>query len=203
MKKELFLGSKSQSRQELLKSAQIPYKIVNQDADETVCDWDVPFAEIVKSIASYKMEHVVLPAGQDGDGCFVLTADTMTCNTDGSINGKPVDRADAIKKIKSAKEGAVTGTAFCLERKIWRNNDWHTEQRIERYAHGYCSFDVPSQWLEIYLAQPFIFSSAGAIFIEGFGAQFVREFSGSYTAIIGLPMFELRESLTEIGFFDE
>ena len=37
-----------------------------------------------------------------GTVCFVLTADTMTCNADGSINGKPVDRDDAIQKIKSA-----------------------------------------------------------------------------------------------------
>jgi len=202
MEKKLFLGSKSRSRQELLKQAQISYEIVGQDADETVCDRNKPFKEIVASIARYKMEHVVLPAGDKIKKCFVVTADTMTCNTDGSINGKPVDREDAIQKIKSAKDGAVTGTAFCLDKKIWHDNAWHIEQRIERYAQGSCLFDVSDQWLDIYLAQPFIFSSAGALFVEGFGAQFVKEIHGSYTAIIGLPMFELRQALTEIGFFE-
>lgn len=202
MEKKLFLGSKSRSRQELLKQARIPFQIVEQDADETVCDWNLSFNEIVQSIALYKMEHVVLPSGADCAICFVLTADTMTCGTDGSMNGKPVDRDDAIKKIKNAKDGAVTGTAFCLDKKIWRDNVWHTEQRIRRYAEGSCLFDVPDEWLEIYLAQPFVYSSAGALFVEGFGAQFVKEIHGSYTAIIGLPMFELREALIEIGFFD-
>ena len=201
MEKILFLGSKSRSRQELLKQAQITFQLADQDADETICDWNRPFKEIVASIALYKMEHVVLPAGANDDVCFVLTADTMTCNADGSINGKPVDRDDAIQKIKSAKNAAITGTAFCLDKKLWHNNAWHTEQRIQRYVEGTCSFDVPDQWLEIYLAQPFIYSSAGAIFVEGFGAQFVKEISGSYSAIIGTPMFELREALTELGFF--
>ena len=201
MNKKLFLGSKSRSRQELLKQSQIPYEIVNQDADETVCDWNKPFKEIVASIAEYKMEHVVLPAGDTIGTCFVVTADTMTCNTDGSINGKPVDRDDAVQKIKSAKDGAITGTAFCLDKKIWRDNVWQTAQRIERYAQGSCSFNVPDEWLDIYLAQPFIYSSAETV-SQGFGAQFVKEIHGSYTAIIGLPMFELRQALTEIDFFD-
>ena len=141
MKKKLFLGSKSHSRQELLKQANILFQLVDQDADETVCDWNRPFDEIVKTIALYKMEHVVLPAGENCDVCFVLTADTMTCNADGSINGKPVDRDDAMRMIKSASAGTITGTAFCLDKKIWRNGAWHTEQRIQRYAEGTCLFD--------------------------------------------------------------
>lgn len=201
MDKKLYLGSKSRSRRELLDAAAIAYEVVEQDADETICDWNRPFNEIVKAIALYKMEHVALPSGcQAGDSCFVLTADTMTCNVDGSINGKPVDRDDAIRMIKYASHGAITGTAFCLDKKIWSNGAWHMEQRIERYAQGTCSFIVPDSWLDIYLAQSFVYSSAGALFVEGFGAQFVREVSGSYTAIQGLPMFELRQALTEIGF---
>lgn len=202
MEKKLYLGSKSHSRQELLTRASIAYEVVGQDADETVCDCNLPFNEIVSSIARCKMEHVVLPAGVDGSVCFVLTADTLTCGSDGSVNGKPADRDDAIRQIKSAKDGAVTATAFCLDKKIWRNDSWQTQERIERYAQGTCSYVVPDDWLERYLAQSFVYSSAGAIFVEGYGAQFVKEIQGSYTAIIGLPMFELREALTEIGFFD-
>lgn len=56
--------------------------------------------------------------------------------------------------------------------------------------------------LIIFLEQPFVYNSAGALFVEGFGAQFVKEVNGSYSAIIGLPMFEVREALEQIGFFD-
>lgn len=202
MKKKLYLGSKSRSRQELLKQAQIPFQLVGQDADETVCDWNLPFEEIVMAIALSKMSHALLPRGRDGDVCFVLTADTMTCNSDGSISGKPVDRDDAIRMIKNASAGIVTFTAFCLNKCTWCNDAWHAFESVRSFAKGRCSFAVPDDWLEVYLAQPFVYSSAGAIFVEGFGAQFVFDVQGSYTAIIGLPMFELRQALTEIGFFD-
>jgi septum formation protein len=198
--KKLYVGSKSSSRQKLLRDAGIAFELVGQDADETVCDWNRPFCEIVASIALHKMQHVILPAGQQGETCFVLTADTLTCNAKGIINGKPVDREDAIRKIKGAGNGVITGTAFCLDKKIWRDGSWHMQKRIERYVQGACSFVVPDAWLECYLAYPATFTSAGAVFIEGFGAQFVKDVQGSYSAIIGMPMFELREALTEIGY---
>ena len=202
MEKKLYLGSKSRSRQELLKNAGISFELVEQDADETVCDWNLPFREIVAAIAAYKMQHVVLPAGNVGEICFVLTADTLTCNTQGIISGKPVDREDAIQKIKGAHDGVVTGTAFCIEKKKWQDGAWHTMQRIQRYEQGVCSYIVPDAWLERFLAFPATFNSAGGIFMEGFGAQFVKDVQGSYSAILGLPMFELREALIEIGYFD-
>ena len=36
--------------------------------------------------------------------------------------------------------------------------------------------------------------------IEGVGSQFVKSIDGSYTAIVGLPLFELRTALLELGF---
>ena len=199
--KKLYLGSKSCSRQELLSNAGILFELVGQDADETVCDWNLPFKEIVARIARHKMTHVILPAGTENDVCFVLTADTMTCTPDGSISGKPVDRDDAIAMIKAAKNNVITGTAFCLERKRWHAGSWCTEKCIEGYAEGSCPYVVPDAWLETFLEHPFVYSYAGALSVEGFGAQFVKEVHGSYSAIRGLPMFELREALEEIGFF--
>jgi septum formation protein len=201
--KKLYLGSKSRSRQELLQNVGIAFELVGQDSDEAVCNWDQPFKDIVAGIARSKMEHVVLPAATEGCECFVLTADTMTCNSDGSINGKPVDREDAIAKIKAAQDNVITGTAFCLEKKLWHAGGWHAKKHLEGYAQGACSYVVSDRWLETFLEQPFVYTSAGALFVEGFGAQFVKEVHGSYSAIIGLPMFEVREALEEIGFFDK
>lgn len=197
----LFLGSKSQSRQQLLAKAGILFIVVSQDADETVCDWNLPMSDIVSRIALYKMDHVVLPAGSEGDTCFVLTADTLSCDAQGTIFGKPANRQEAINMIKATRNGGLTGTAFCLDKKTWRSHGWHCEQRITRYVASECFFDVPDSWLDIYLEQPFVYSSAGAIFVEDFGAQFVKEIKGSYSTIQGLPMYELREALNEIGFF--
>jgi septum formation protein len=201
-KNTLLLGSKSPSRQMLLNLAQIPFTLIGQDADETLCDWALPLPEIVTHIARFKMEHVQLPAGFDGQVCFVLTADTLTQDKNGAVQGKPVDRDDAIAKIKSSRVGSNLCTAFCLDKKIWRNNQWQLIERIEQVVHAEYLFVLPDEWIDIYLDTSIAMDTAGAITVEAFGAQFLKVVNGSYSAIIGLPLFEVREALAKLGFFE-
>ncbi|MFI5333301.1 MAG: Maf family protein [Candidatus Babeliales bacterium] len=197
----LLLASSSASRQQLLRDAQIPFQLVTQTADETKCDWGLPLQQVVGNIARYKMEHVVLPHGTDGDICYVLTADTLSEDSAGAISGKPVDRADAVEKIKAARNGMRTGTAFWLDKKRYRNGLWEVEQRVERYVEARYQFVIPDHWIETYLEKSVGLACSGAIAIEGYGGLFLRSVEGSYTTIVGLPLFELREALEEVGFF--
>lgn len=199
----LFLGSKSRSRQMLLREAQITFTLVSQDADETMCDWGLPLPKVVEHIARYKMEHVILTDGkQGGENCFVLTADTLGQDKHGNIHGKPLNREDAIAKIKAGRGGSRLCTAFCLHKKIWQSGKWETMTCIEQVVHSEYNFNVPDAWIDVYLEKSFGLSASGAIAIEQFGAQFLEIVHGSYTAIIGLPMLELREALTKISFFE-
>lgn len=201
-KHRLFLGSKSYSRKLLLDWAVIPYEVVGQDADEMQCDWGLPMPQLVASIARHKMNHVILPVGlHDGEICFVLTADTLSQESDGTISGKPIDREDAIAKIRNARAGMRTGTAFCLDRRIWRNNGWEIDVRIERYVEARYIFDIPESWIERYLNNSISLKASGAIAIEEYGAQFLKELQGSYSTIVGLPLYELRHALEELSFF--
>lgn len=197
----LLLASSSASRQQLLRDAQIPFKLVTQTADETKCDWNLPLHEVVAHIARYKMDHVQLPQGNDGDICYVVTADTLSVDSAGAISGKPTDRVDAIEKIKAARNGMRTGTAFCLDKKIYRTGAWNVDTRIERYVEARYQFIIPDQWLEIYLEKSLGLACSGAIAIEGYGGLFLQSVEGSYTTIVGLPLYELREALEEVGFF--
>ncbi len=199
--KMLYLGSTSQSRQMLLNEARIPFTLVEQSADETQCDWGLSLQQVVENIALYKMDHVRLPEAKEEDICFVLTADTLTENKFGEIEGKPVDRADAIKKLKSARNGVRTGTAFCLDRRIYKDNAWLVDVRIRQFVDATNCFNVPDNAIDFYLDNvPVV--GACAIAIEGFGGQFLKEIDGSYTAVVGLPMYELREALIKLGFFN-
>lgn len=202
MKNILYLGSKSQARQQLLKDAQIPFTLVEQNADESKCEIPSSLKESVENIALYKMEHVVLPAGKEGDTCFVLTADTLTQHNDGSISGKPKDRADSISMIKAACGGARVGTAFCLDRRVYRDGLWTVFKRIQGYVDAQYNLEIPDEWIDIYLEKSFSATSSGAIAIEVYGAQFLKTVQGSHSTIVGLPMFEVREALQEIGFFN-
>jgi septum formation protein len=203
MKHTLYLGSKSQSRQMLLREVQIPFILADQSADETACDWTLPLSQVVAHIARYKMDHVILPhASNDEAHCFVLTADTLSQNSFGEIHGKPIDVADAVAKIKSAREGMqLLSTAFCLDLKEWHDNAWHTKKRIERVVSATYEFIIPDVWIDIYLQKSWGLSASNAIAIEGFGGQFLKNISGSYSTIVGLPLFEVREALEELGFF--
>ncbi|MCA9769740.1 Maf family protein [Candidatus Dependentiae bacterium] len=203
-KNTLYLGSKSLSRQELLKQAHISFTLVNQDVNESVCDWNLSLPEVVQNIAIYKMQHTILPDGDDeGDICFVLTADTLSQDPNGSIAGKPKDRADAIRMLRQAQEGYMkTGTAFCLDKKIWHEGKWHKHERIIEYVEGRYIFNVPNNWIDTYLDTSDRYSmSSGALTIEEYGILFFKEVQGSFTAVVGLPMYELRQALEKIGFF--
>lgn len=199
----LLLASSSSSRKMLLDESQIPFKVIYQTADESQCDVGLPFQQLVEAIASHKMDHVIMPEGKEGDVAFVLTADTMTEGADGSIQGKPVDRDDAIVKIKAARNGKQrVGTAFVLEKRTKVGSRWKTEKQIKQFVVASHYFCVPDEWIDVYLEKSWGLKASGAIAIEGYGIQFLKEIDGSFSTIVGLPMFELREALQEIGFFD-
>lgn len=201
MKSVLYLASKSFSRKELLRKAGIPFIVINQDADETACDWNQQLQKVVETIAVHKMEHAILPAGKEGNIIFVLTADTLSVDATGAISGKPSSRADAVAKIKAARGGVnLCGTAFCLERKMYTNGKWVTEKQMVKFVHAEYYFEVPDEFIDDYIQHSGALEAAGAITIED-GPQFLKSVSGSYSAIVGLPMYELWQALTELGFF--
>lgn len=202
MKNILLLGSKSYSRKLLLNQARIPFQIVEQEADESQCDWNLPMPQVVANIALYKMNHVIMPHGsKEGDVAYVLTADTLSQERDGTISGKPTDAQDAIDKIRRARAGMRTGTAYCLDKRVWRAGKWEVEQRIQGYVEAEYIFAIPEEWVERYMQNTISLSASGAIAIEEYGAQFLKEVQGSYSAIVGLPLFEVREALEKLGFF--
>ncbi len=198
----LYFGSKSEPRKMLLEEAQIPFMVVSQNADESQCDWGLPLPQLVLNIALYKMQHVILPDGtQDGDICFVLTADTMSHDKTGKIHAKPVDRADAIAKIKATREGSFLCTAFCLDRKIWRNGAWEIDERVADIVSAEFSFIISDEWIDTYLEKVPFLDVSGGIAVERYGNQFLKVVQGSYATIIGLPLFEVREALEKLGFY--
>lgn len=199
----LYLGSTSASRKQLLEEARIPFELVLQSADEAKCDWNLHWQKVIENIALYKMEHVILPEeAKQKKHVFVLTADTMGVDSDGVVHGKPFDKNDAIAKIKALRRGGKVGTAFCLDRKRFKDGIWVIEERIMEFVSADYEFDMPDAWIEKYfVAVPNYMKVSGAITIEGYGAQFLKSLNGSYTTVLGLPLFEVRQALERIGFF--
>ncbi len=196
----LYLASTSASRQKLLKDAGIPYTLAGQSADESQCDWSLPLPQVVERIAVFKMDHVVLPAGMPGQRCFVITADTLSQDSQGTITGKPSSKEQAITMLRAARGGMTTGTAFCLDHKVWQEGAWRVEKRVVDYVQAQYRFEVPDAWIERYLATSPALAASGAITIEDQGFLFLHSINGSYTTIVGLPLYEVRVALEAMGF---
>lgn len=200
MKHILYLASGSMGRKKLLIEAQIPFELVLHSADETTCSLNQPLDAVVKELALLKMKHVTLPQGQPGQVVFVLTADTLTLNSHGELLGKPKDREHAIAMLSNRNE-ALIGTAFCLEKKEYRDGVWHALDSMVDYDQAWCTVDIPAQYIDLYLSKIPYMMVSGGISISGFGEQFVKEIRGNYSAIIGMPMYKLHRALERMLFF--
>ena len=198
----LYLASGSRSRKRLLQESGIPFAIIDQTADEHSIDRSLPFDELLIKIALLKMEHAVLPKKMNAEEIFVLTADTMGYVTNGAIHGKPKDYEDAVKKIRNLSgKPTTTKTAFCLEKKIWQNNNWQTETQHTEIVSATYLFNVKDELIDTYIKHSFALQASGAISIESYGEQFLAWVHGSYSTILGLPMFEVRNALEKMNFF--
>lgn len=198
----LFLGSGSKVRHILLEQARIPFKVVDHTANESLVA-HTTLQETVVKIARLKMDHVVLPAVNEGDFVFVLTADSMGASADGLLHGKPKDREDAIKKLHALSGSAcTTATGFCIEKRLFSNGIWHVVAVHEQAVTACYEFHVPNTWLDRYLRYSWGMKASGAIAVEFYGMQFLQSVTGSYSAIMGLPLFEVREALERFGFFE-
>lgn len=204
MKSILYLASGSLHRKKLLEAACIPFQAIDQDADESHCSLQQPLQNIVCQLAQLKMQHVHYPVVLVGTISFFLTADTLTLDAFGNIYGKPADREDAKRTIRACRAGGIiVGTGFCLERKIYTQSGWKVQASVVDYDQGVCFIDVPETFLDLYLDTIPFLTLSGGMSIQGIGEQFLKQMQGSYSAILGLPMFKVRQALSDLGFYKQ
>lgn len=156
------------------------------------------------------MQHAGIPRGRhEGEICFVVTADSMGQLYDGRVVGKPSGYQELRDYLRAYHHGTTTGTAVCIERRIWRHGAWHTEEAAVGYAQATYRFVVPESWIDRYidavqrLDHLDLLQVSGGVSVEGYGAQFLTDIVGDYTAIVGLPMVSVREMLTSLGFWQQ
>ena len=202
----LYLASQSPIRHQLLREAHIPFQVITQEIDEEAYGLSSNVDERVVQIAQAKMNHVIVPAGtHEGQLCWIATADSLVQGGNGDIVGKPSSREHAVQMLKMLRAApcrVVTG--LCCERRRWNGTAWILEQEHCQAVGAQVEVHISDFWIDIYLDKhPYALQTAGVLVVEGHGAQFVKSITGSYTAVMGLPMYELREALEKLGFFAE
>ena len=182
----LILGSASPRRLELLgQMGIVPDDIRPADIDETPKPGELPRAYCAR-VTAQKAAAVRREPGE-----IVLCADT-TVAAGRRILGKPEDREEAatfLRLLSGRRHRVITSVAVVSDR--MRQRDVVTNVRLSRLSEAE---------LEAYLDTEDWKGKAGAYAIQGPAASFIPWISGSYTAVMGLPVYETARLLAASGF---
>lgn len=199
MLSRLCLASTSPRRHELLSQLGLHFSILafrtgdraDFDTDETPYDGEDPI-HYVERIALCKASAGVRRLGwRDMPLQTVLAADT-TVTLNGEIYGKPKDRNDAIRMLT-----ALAGTTHQVYTAIAASNGHKTRSLVQRNEVTFAP--LTNAAILRYLEHGESWDKAGAYAVQGHAAAFIRHISGSYSGIMGLPLFETTELLAEFG----
>ena len=184
----LVLASASPRRSELLRQLGVDFRRQPADVDETPKRGEAP-RDYVERLARDKAGAVFLEQGETG--VAVLAADT-TVAIDDELLGKPKDLADGMSMLErlSGREHRVY-TAVCLR---WAGGcDSAVVETLVRFA------ELPEASRRAYLATEEPWDKAGAYGIQGLAGAFISEIKGSYSNVVGLPLYETWQLLRRGG----
>ena len=182
----LTLASASPRRRELLEQIGVTHLVSAADIDETVRPGEAP-ADYVVRMACAKARAVRERAGE----LPVLAADTIVV-IDGLILGKPGDRAACVAmlgRLSGRTHQVLTAVALASAAGVaFRVSA--SEVRFRTVTPAECA----AYWES---GEPR--DKAGGYAIQGRGALFIEHLSGSFSGVMGLPLYETGELLTAAG----
>ncbi|MGA7780392.1 MAG: Maf family protein [Paraburkholderia sp.] len=186
----VYLASQSPRRQELLQQLGVRYELLlpRPDEDAEALEAEIPGEpahDYVVRVCQAKAEaaHARLVAGGHREAP-VLVADT-TVTIDDAILGKPIDAADAIAMLTrlGGREHEVLTALAVVDASGILLPAALSVSRV-RFAA------VQADALAHYVASGEPFGKAGAYGVQGRAAEFIERIEGSYSGIMGLPLFE-------------
>ncbi len=195
----IYLASRSPRRRELLAQIGVRFQVLmfrdrpetDAELDEAVLEGEAPRAYVervarAKALAGWKrLEQRNLPRAA------VLAADT-TVAIDSRILGKPADRREAAEML-----GALSGRRHEVLSAIVLRYEAQLECAV---SVSEVEFRVLSQDdIRQYVATGECDDKAGAYAIQGRAAQFVTRLQGSFSGVMGLPLYETAQLLERMS----
>jgi septum formation protein len=196
----VYLASKSPRRQELLRQIGIEFEelLVREAAgrrrdivetprkDEPALEYVKRIARTKASVGWHQMKRRKLAPRP------VLAADTEVV-VDGAVLGKPDGTANAIamlERLSGNTHDVMTAVAI----------RWHAQVVLAVSTSRVSFRALTRDEVERYVATGEPFDKAGGYGIQGRAAPFIRHLDGSYSGVMGLPLFETTEILAKIGY---
>ncbi|MGI9284805.1 MAG: Maf family protein [Pseudomonadales bacterium] len=186
---QLYLASASPRRSDLLTQLGLRFELLSAEIDEQPAAGELPEACVTR-LARAKAE-AGWQAAQRRQRIPVLGADTIVV-INSTILGKPRDETDArrmLRLLSGRKHQVMTTVAIC-----------HNERVTSRTVVSDVQFKVLGEHeISAYWQTGEGSDKAGSYAIQGVGGMFVEHIAGSYSAIVGLPLFETAQLLREFG----
>jgi septum formation protein len=193
----LYLASQSPRRRQLLDQIGVAHELLLPDADEDAESLEAvqpgePPADYVQRVTRLKLEAAVQRlARRRWTAAPILCADT-TVTLDGAILGKPADDAHAaamLRRLAGRSHQVLTAVALAHEGRVLARLSV-SDVRLRELA--------PDE-IERYVASGEPRGKAGSYAIQSQAAAWIEHIAGSYSGIMGLPLFETAELLRAIG----
>lgn len=184
---KIYLASKSPRRQSLLTQIGIEFELIQGEIDET--------PQVDENVIGY-VERMAIEKANMGwqslnriDERPLLAADTSVI-LNGNILGKPEDKKHAISMLHqlSGNTHQVITSVSVINSK---------QQHSATSVTDVCFDSLSAQVIDYYVSTGDCFDKAGSYGIQGFAARFVTSLSGSYSGIVGLPLYETGKLLEQ------
>lgn len=185
----VILASRSPRRVELLKQVGIDCIVLPSDIDEAVLDNETPI-DYVKRVAQEKVLVTANNMKREYSNLCVLAADT-TVSLQGEIFGKPADDEAAFNMLKklSAKTHEVhTFVAVSFHGNV---NVMLSTTKVQMMR-------LTAEMINTYIASAEHRDKAGSYGIQGRAAAWIKHIEGSYSGVMGLPLFETVQLIEKI-----
>jgi septum formation protein len=191
-KLQVVLASASPRRRELLTQIGVEFTVSPADIDETVRAGESP-EDYVLRMAITKAQQGFASLVEPAASCpLVLGADTAVV-LDGQILGKPRDQADAEYML-----ACLSGRTHRVMSAVAVTDGERLASRLSVTAVTFRELRSGESTTYWQSGEPR--DKAGAYAIQGRGGLFVRELQGSYSGVVGLPLFETAELLEMFGW---
>lgn len=189
----IILASSSPRRQEILKMLKIPYRVIMPNIDETISAM-LSHDEIPELLAREKVLAVIksLPPMQEIP--WVLGADTLV-SFNNKIYGKPQSQEEAFQFLKEFQGNTHTIITALV---LYNGKTKTTSSRICKTQVTFAPMtDEEIQW---YVDLGEWHGAAGGYRIQSLASCFINKIEGSYSCVIGLPIYELYDILREQNY---
>jgi septum formation protein len=188
MQPRIYLASRSPRRRELLEQIGLPYGLLDVEVDETPLQGETAQDYVVR--LAMRKARVGHAAAMRVDDLPVLAADTAVV-LDDMILGKPRHRNEALSMM--ARLSGRAHRVFSAVALVGRR----AEVRLNVSEVGLRQ--VSPAEAEAYWASGEPADKAGGYAIQGLGAVFVKQLRGSYSGVMGLPLYETAALLRNAG----